>query len=111
MSERMTGMSDTIRGADLESGQYIKTSGQVYLTLHLHETDKDGTRVGVFQESDGTETEFLVFEDSVYELATEPTPRHRMVKVRADDLRELIDAARGRTMSADALTRLEEALR
>jgi hypothetical protein len=107
----MTGMSDTIRGADLESGQYIKTSGRVYLTLHLHETDKDGTRVGVFQESDGTETEFLVFEDSVYELAAAPTPLHRMVKVRADDLRELIDAARGRTMSADALTRLEEALR
>jgi hypothetical protein len=82
-----------IPGADLKPGDVFKHAahGRIYVVVHLEDADFTGARYGDFRQSNGEIVCFNTFTDSTYELRrSAPSPRVRMVKVRADDIKTLL---------------------
>jgi hypothetical protein len=114
-------VTQKITGAELRPGHIFKHDsashgGRIYEVVEIDESGRYGDRFGRFRQSNGQVVEFYVFDESEYELRDSmPGKRHRMVKVRADDLELVLgwlgEDALGWPKVAEAVNRMREAAR
>jgi hypothetical protein len=101
-----------ISGADLGPGMTIKANRRIYKIREIEEPDEIGARLTDVELTSGVFATLDLFSDSEYELRGMP-PRHRIVRVRAADLDQLLRVASYDvhvSATGDAVARLRDAM-